>query len=320
MTVPPRLSIITPTLNRAKWLPATWASLQRQTEKRFEWIVVDNGSTDDTADVVARFGDPRIIFVHEPKRGVNAARARGETLVRSSFVVFLDSDDELYDRETLRVMMHAIESAPDEAGCVGFTVVDNEGRDNYSYIGEEHSLIAYEDVVCESKARGEFLFIYKKEALDAVPWSGYEGMESLRHWAIAKHYPPSYVRRPGRIYHTETGDNLTGPPGTVARAADMASAMSVFIDQHRDTWLAKCPAQYGRYLFYAAMYHALAGQRGRAMRTVMTSLSANGPKLKGASLAAGLLLPTGLRRRLFEMRSRRTPDLVPTHNRRHHVR
>ena len=263
MTLSTRLSIITPTYNRARWLPATWASLQRQTEKRFEWIVVDNASTDDTAEVVTGFGDPRIVFVHEPKRGVAAARARGEREVRSSYVIFLDSDDELYDRDTLRSMLHAIESAPDEAGCVGFPVVDSEGRDNYSYVAEEHSLLTYEDVVCEKKARGEFLFIYKKEALDSVPWSGLEGMESLRHWEIARQYPPLFVRRPARIYHPESGDNLTGGAQTIARAADMAKAMSVFIDQHRDAWLANCPSQYGRYLFYAAMYQALAGQRFR---------------------------------------------------------
>ena len=304
MSESPRVDLITPTLNRAHTLPAVWASLKTQTEPRFHWIIVDNGSTDDTAEVVRGFEDPRITFVFESRRGVNTARTRGEQEVRSTYVVFLDSDNQLYDDDTLRVMLEAAESAPAEAGCVGFTCVDDQGREAYSFIEEERALVTYEDVVCEKKARGEFLFIYRREALDVAPWPECNGMECLLHWAIAREYPPFFVRRPALVYHVGE-DSISGAAGSIARAAEMAPALALLISDHRDAWLAACPSQYGRYLFYAAMYHALAGQRGDAFRCCIASLSANGPKIKAIVLLKSLLLPTPLRRKLFTVWAKR---------------
>jgi glycosyltransferase involved in cell wall biosynthesis len=298
------VDLITPTLNRACALPTVWASLKSQTESRFHWIIVDNGSTDDTAEVVRGFEDPRITFVFEPRKGANAARTRGEQEVRSTYVIFLDSDNRLYDDDTLRVMLEAVESAPAEAGCVGFTCVDEQGREAYSFIKKERTLVTYEDVVCEKEARGEFLFIYKTEALDVAPWPECNGMECLRHWAIAKRYPQFFVRRPAQVYQIG-GDSISGAAGSIARAAEMAPAIALLISDHRDAWIAACPEQHGRYLFYAAMYHALAGQTRDAFRYCTASWSAKGPRIKGVVLLKSLLLPTSLRRKLFTVWAKR---------------
>jgi glycosyltransferase involved in cell wall biosynthesis len=90
----PRVSVILPTYNRAYILPEAVESVLQQTFSDFELIIADDGSTDETAQMVRRFRDPRIRFLrNEKNRGVAAARNHALGPARGEFVAFLDSDD-----------------------------------------------------------------------------------------------------------------------------------------------------------------------------------------------------------------------------------
>jgi glycosyltransferase involved in cell wall biosynthesis len=93
----PTFSIITTThADRAKLLKRAARSVFNQTFNDFEWIIIDDGSIDNTKEVVASFSDKRIVFESFPEnRGVNMARNRGLDLANGKYIVFLDSDDEL---------------------------------------------------------------------------------------------------------------------------------------------------------------------------------------------------------------------------------
>jgi len=88
----PAVSVIIPTYNRAEMLPRAIDSVLSQTFRNFELIVVDDGSTDRTADALAAYQD-RVILLTRPHRGVSAARNQGLTAARGEFIAFLDSDD-----------------------------------------------------------------------------------------------------------------------------------------------------------------------------------------------------------------------------------
>jgi glycosyltransferase involved in cell wall biosynthesis len=89
-----RASVVLPTYNRAGVLPRAIASVLAQTERDLELIVVDDGSTDETANVVAALSDSRIRYVRNARRdGVSRARNRGIELAQSDWVAFQDSDD-----------------------------------------------------------------------------------------------------------------------------------------------------------------------------------------------------------------------------------
>lgn len=95
MTTLPAISIITPTYNRRETLLRAIASVRAQTFDDYEHIVVDDGSTDGTADIVADMQDSRLRYVRfDERRGANAARNHGIGLAKSNLVTFLDSDDE----------------------------------------------------------------------------------------------------------------------------------------------------------------------------------------------------------------------------------
>jgi glycosyltransferase involved in cell wall biosynthesis len=92
MLNPPMTSIIIPTFNRAAFLREAIDSVLAQTEQDFELLVVDDGSTDQTRELVAEYGN-RIRYLFQNNRGVSAARNLGIRQTSGKLVAFLDSDD-----------------------------------------------------------------------------------------------------------------------------------------------------------------------------------------------------------------------------------
>ncbi|WP_198373803.1 glycosyltransferase family 2 protein, partial [Roseomonas rosulenta] len=87
----PRFSIVTPCLNRAATIGAAIQSVLAQRHPSFEHIIVDGGSTDGTAEVLARF--PHLVVVREPDRNLYDALNKGLRRVRGELVGLLNSDD-----------------------------------------------------------------------------------------------------------------------------------------------------------------------------------------------------------------------------------
>ena len=115
---PPRVSVIVPLYNKASTIARTLASISAQTFVDFETIVVDDGSTDDGASIVAACADARVRLIRQTNLGPGAARNRAIAEARGTLVAFLDADDEwlptfleravaILDRGTARVVTFA---------------------------------------------------------------------------------------------------------------------------------------------------------------------------------------------------------------------
>ena len=88
------VSVITPSYNTARFLRETIGCVLSQTYENWEMLIVDDGSTDDTDDVVASFSDPRIrYFKNERNSGAAGSRNRALREARGKWIAFLDSDD-----------------------------------------------------------------------------------------------------------------------------------------------------------------------------------------------------------------------------------
>ncbi len=99
----PTVSVVIPTYNHASFLKKALQSVIEQSFQDWEAVVVNNFSEDDTAEVVASFGDPRIRLVDFRNNGIIAAsRNHGIGLSRGEYVAFLDSDDIWYPDKLLR--------------------------------------------------------------------------------------------------------------------------------------------------------------------------------------------------------------------------
>lgn len=88
-----KFTIIIPTYNRAAFLPNAIESVLAQTYTNWELIVVDDGSTDNTKDVVSQYSDSRIIYIYQQNAERSAARNNGIAHTKGDYVCFLDSDN-----------------------------------------------------------------------------------------------------------------------------------------------------------------------------------------------------------------------------------
>jgi GT2 family glycosyltransferase len=116
----PRFSVIIPTFNRATILPRAIESVLSQTDDDLEIVVVDDGSSDGTAALVAGFDDPRVHYYEQQNAGPSAARNTGAARARGDFLVFLDSDDELLPHalERYRAVLERDDCGVVLGGCI----------------------------------------------------------------------------------------------------------------------------------------------------------------------------------------------------------
>ena len=125
----PKISVIIPTHNRARYVSEAIDSVLAQTYSDYEVIVVDDGSTDDTRFVLQSYGD-KIRYIYQPNAGVSAARNHGITEARGDWIAFLDSDDIWFPgklaehihfiTDTPSVVLHTVNlEVPREEHCAG---------------------------------------------------------------------------------------------------------------------------------------------------------------------------------------------------------
>ena len=108
----PLISIILPCFNAAPYLQACIESVLDQSWDRWELLIVDNGSTDGSRDIAARYIDPRIILLDEPQRGVSRARNKALSQMNGDYFCFLDADD-ILPRHSLRLRLDLFRRHPE---------------------------------------------------------------------------------------------------------------------------------------------------------------------------------------------------------------
>jgi glycosyltransferase involved in cell wall biosynthesis len=109
-TTLPTVSVVIPTYNRECFVRNAIDSVLNQTFTDYELIVVDDGSTDNTADVVGNYGR-KVRYIYQQNAGPSAARNSGISAARGRWIAFLDSDDE-WTRHYLSIQMAHAEMRP----------------------------------------------------------------------------------------------------------------------------------------------------------------------------------------------------------------
>lgn len=127
----PLVSVIVPAFNAAKTIPETLRSISQQTYRAIEILVVDDGSTDETAEMARlhRQADPRLRLISKPNGGVAAARNAGIRASRGEFVAFIDSDD-LWHPTKISKQVQVLQAGGPELALVyaPFRLIDAEGK------------------------------------------------------------------------------------------------------------------------------------------------------------------------------------------------
>lgn len=151
----PLVSIITPLYNKAAHFASTIHSVLAQTYQNWEWIIVDDGSTDGSHEMVP-VDDPRIRLFRQHNQGPAIARNRAAEWVRGDFITFLDADDEYLPhtlaREVATLQKHA------QCGWVscGFRRRDREGAVRDETPSKDGAPVRSDAAILTDDAFGEF--------------------------------------------------------------------------------------------------------------------------------------------------------------------
>ena len=119
----PLVSIIIPNYNHAKYVGDAICSVLNQDYRDFEIIVVDDGSTDNSREVITKFGE-QVRYIWQENQGLSAARNTGIKSAKGSVIGVLDADD-MYEPAFLTTMISALRENPDADGIYcGYQFVD----------------------------------------------------------------------------------------------------------------------------------------------------------------------------------------------------
>ncbi len=122
-----QISIITPVYNGARTIQATITSVLAQTFSDFELIIVDDGSTDNTLEILSQYRDPRIQILSASHGGAAASRNRGLKQASGDYIAFLDADD-LWTPDKLAAQFNALQTHPEAAVAYSWTdYIDEAG-------------------------------------------------------------------------------------------------------------------------------------------------------------------------------------------------
>ncbi len=121
----PLVSIVIPCYNAARFIQKTLESVFSQSFSNYELIIINDGSTDASGDIVKALNHPVVKYVDQTNQGVSAARNKGLSQAKGKYVLFLDADD-LLEKDFLKLRVELLETNPTLLFCYSEVVTINE--------------------------------------------------------------------------------------------------------------------------------------------------------------------------------------------------
>lgn len=243
----PFITILTPTYNRASLLPRLFDSLLRQTNKDFEWIVVDDGSTDDTREVVANLkekcgGAFPMGYVYKANGGKHMAINIGAERARGELLFIADSDDLLTDDalETVANSWHDISDDKSFAGIAGLDITMDTREVIGSGLPQEQIDCNAIDIRYRHHVTGDMKEVFRTEVLREFPFPEFAGErfcpEQLVWFRMARRYRLRYINKP--IYIADYQPDGITAGITRARMRNPSASMLTYAE------LTECPVPF----------------------------------------------------------------------------
>lgn len=250
----PCFTIFTPSFNRAHTLPRVYESISAQSFRDFEWVIVDDGSTDNTAELVKAWvseADFPIRYFYQKNGHKKTAFNRGVREARGELFLCWDSDDTA-PADALQIFHDRWCAIPksEQGKFVGVTglCIDEQGM----IVGDQYPTSPYDSDTLSTTLGdgigGEKWGFQRTEVLRDYPFPEFiEGLvgEGLIWNAIARKYRTRYVNDVVRIYHVEP-DSLIHSRKTVAKMQGVAEgqcyACADFLD-HEWRWFFRAPVR-----------------------------------------------------------------------------
>ncbi|MDO4763217.1 MAG: glycosyltransferase family 2 protein [Flavobacteriaceae bacterium] len=217
-----KITIITPTYNRAHTLPRVYESLKNQTFKDFKWLIMDDGSTDNTSEIVKQFQQENVFpieYYQQPNRHKFLTVLDGIRKVKSKYHMVVDSDD-TYPKNSLETLYNEVEKIQNQDEYIGLMGLsaDENGYvvgDAYPNNGFDGSIF---DMRYQYKVRGDKfgIFISKSylKQIENKDYSHYEGKGYIPQSVIFNEYDAKglktrFINKIVRIYLKDEDDTAS---------------------------------------------------------------------------------------------------------------
>lgn len=277
MTSCPNISIIIPSYNHARYVGAAITSVLRQTYTNYEIIVVDDGSHDNTREVVAAFSE-RVRYLWQENRGLPGARNTGIVAARGLYLAFLDADD-LWEPSFLATVVGQLQAHP-EWGAVhtGSRFVDHEGAP----LPQLNTLTVPPEQMYDRLIDGEFFaadaVLVHRVCFDQVGLFD-ERLRASEDWdmwlRVARAYPFGSLPAPLLLYRMH-GENMSADPEQMMRYQLMV------VEKHfgaaagsPDQWPRERQRAYAAVYYQIALGYFLRAQPVRGQHYLGKALEAN---------------------------------------------
>lgn len=170
------LTVFTPTYNRAHTLQRLYESLLRQQTTEFEWLIIDDGSTDDTQEVVQKYLlDERlhVRYYRKENGGKHTAHNMAIELAAGEYFMCLDSDDYLADHALDR-LTDVLEALTKNEGVVAYIAREN-GQLLCDEFPKKEKVKSYYELWSVLGCRGEHTLVHPTDVLKEYPFPVFEG-------------------------------------------------------------------------------------------------------------------------------------------------
>jgi len=174
------LTVMTPTYNRANTLPVCYRSLCEQTDKRFLWMIVDDGSEDDTEAIVSHWIAEKklqIKYIKKENGGKASALNVGIALLDTRYAVCLDSDDTFYP-DSVEKALSKLEVSYKDPDCCGILALRNNPDGTVmggKGIPSHMSKVTAVDIFLRLNLRTELICFYKVDILKQYRFPEFDG-------------------------------------------------------------------------------------------------------------------------------------------------
>lgn len=170
----PRVSVVIPTYNSGRFIAETIQSALDQSYGKFELIIIDDGSTDNTAAVCSNFRDERVRYIYQPNSGVSCARNAGIAVARGEFIGFLDSDDIWHPDKVAAHVGHFDSDPTIGVSYSACRFIAADGTKMTSGYRPKMSNVSAADVFCRNPLAGGSAGFFRREIFEDIvePRSG----------------------------------------------------------------------------------------------------------------------------------------------------
>ncbi len=237
-------SVITPVYNRPDQLKRVIESVERQSFRDFEYIIINDGSSDDLDPIVHPFMETApfpVMYIKKPNGGVHTARNAGIRKARGTLTVAIDSDDELMPN-ALEVFHRAWLGIPKERRNEYFQIssrcVTESGLEGPLFPESINTLPLEKSAIAYEKVPFEIFIANRTDVLKSNPFPEPEGitfvLESILWFKLLRQYRVLCINDILRIYHTEGSDHVFDRTKSIQYVKNMVWSFAYYLNNWKE--------------------------------------------------------------------------------------